>query len=66
MNAEQARKKSEQGAINAIEDMIEAATERGKTYVDLSEYEVADCFSDTVKKHFKDDGYSVDGYTISW
>ncbi len=66
MNAEQARKASEQGAIHAIEKLIEQATEKGFRSVNINDYDIRDSFSDLVEKHFRDLGYKVSGYDISW
>ena len=66
MNAEQARKASEQGAIRAIEEFIEQASAQGLRSVNINDHEISDSFSDVAEKHFRDLGYKVNGYEISW
>lgn len=66
MDAAQARKKSEMGAINAIEQIIEDTTEKGLCSVDLSVYSIYEAVNDEVLAYFEEKGYKIDGYTISW
>lgn len=66
MNAEEAREKSIQGAIKAIEKMIAEATSRGDYSLDLSDYSIADSFDESVENYFVENGFNVDHYEISW
>ena len=66
MNAVEAREKSELGAVNAIESIIEETAEKGLCSVDLSYYSICDAVNDNVLAHFEKEGYKIDGCTISW
>lgn len=66
MDANEARKRSEIGAIKAIEQLIEEAADRGFRSLDLSDYDVYDSFNDTVIAHFKEQGYKIVNSYINW
>lgn len=66
MKAEEARRISEQGAINSIEAMIEREANKGFRNLDLSGTAVEDSFSEEVQYHFEANGFKVVGSVISW
>lgn len=66
MNAEEARKKSEIGAIKNIENLIEREAEKGFRSLDLNGFAVAESFTDTVQKYFEGQGFEVRGTEIFW
>lgn len=66
MNASEARKASEKGAINSIEEVIAKAVEKGITSIDLEGYDFYDAISDDVESYFENNGYRFDGSIIRW
>ena len=67
MNAEEARQRSEQGAISAIEKLIENAADRGFRSLDLSGYDdVYESVTEKVIDYFREKGYKVSDRVISW
>ncbi|MBO6244749.1 MAG: hypothetical protein J6N55_00525 [Anaerovibrio sp.] len=67
MNADEAKKRSEQGAINAIEKIIEEIADKGFRFLDLSDYDdLYESVTEEVMEYFKENGYKVTGSVISW
>lgn len=66
MNAEEARKKSEMGAIKNIENLIEREAEKGFRSLDLNSFDVAESFNEAVQNYFEDQGFEVRGMVIFW
>lgn len=66
MNAEEARKKSEMGAIKNIENLIEREAEKGFRSLDLNSFDVAESFNEAVQNYFEDQGFEVRGMEIFW
>lgn len=66
MDAKEARRKSEEGAIRVIEDLIAEAAESGRVSIDVSDYAVSDAFGETAREYFADKGYRILGSVISW
>ena len=66
MNADEARKKSEMGAIKNIENLIEREAEKGLRSLDLNGFAVAESFTETVQNYFEGQGFEVRGTEIFW
>ena len=65
LSAEDARKKTIDGAINFIEKEITMAASHGMGHIDLENYD--DYFiTEEVITHFKQLGYCVNQSSISW
>lgn len=66
MIAEEARRISEQGAIRAIEAMIEREANKGRRNLELSGTAVEDSFTENIQSYFENNGFDVNGSIISW
>ncbi len=66
MDAYEARKASEKGAISSIEELIHMATDKGITSIDLEGYDFWDAVNEDVENYFRDKNYRFIGSRISW
>ena len=66
MDAIEARRKSEEGAIRVIEGLICKAAEDGLCSIDLSNYAIWDSFGEIAQNYFTEKGYKIFASTISW
>lgn len=63
--ANEMRKKTEQGILENIHNLIEHEAEKGRGSVDLSDYDEL-YLTESMITELEKDGYEIEGQTISW
>lgn len=63
--ANEMRKKTEQGILENIYNLIEHEAEKGRGSVDLSDYDGL-YLTESMITELEKDGYEIEGQTISW
>ena len=64
-SAKEMRKRTEEAALENIRTLIEYSADKGRSEVDVSEYDAL-LLTDEMKEKLNADGYKISGSVIRW